>query len=154
MDFELNESQRKLAAMVRDFCVSEVKPQTFAVANLKPLTPEQLAYSAMQASGLTDAERKALGKNLTDTVVTRREHTLVTTGPYAFVRHPFYDTGILGVVAISLITANWFILLMGAAVMVLLIFRTKTEEENLLARFGESYREYMKRTGRFFPRIG
>jgi protein-S-isoprenylcysteine O-methyltransferase Ste14 len=60
----------------------------------------------------------------------------------------------LGVAAISLITANWFILLMGAAVMVLLIFRTKTEEENLLARFGESYRKYMKRTGRFLPRIG
>ena len=33
----------------------------------------------------------SLGKNLTDTVVTRREHTLVTWGPYRWVRHPFYD---------------------------------------------------------------
>src|SRR6516165_6033363 len=32
-----------------------------------------------------------LGKNLTDTVVTRQEHQLVTTGPYRWVRHPFYD---------------------------------------------------------------
>jgi protein-S-isoprenylcysteine O-methyltransferase Ste14 len=31
-----------------------------------------------------------LGKNLTDTVVTRQHHTLVTTGPYHWVRHPFY----------------------------------------------------------------
>ena len=31
-----------------------------------------------------------LGRNLTDTVVTRKEHTLVTTGPYQYVRHPFY----------------------------------------------------------------
>ena len=30
-----------------------------------------------------------LGKNLTDTVVTRKDHTLVTTGPYRWVRHPF-----------------------------------------------------------------
>ena len=35
----------------------------------------------------------SLGKNLTDTVVTRREHTLVTHGPYRWVRHPFYDVG-------------------------------------------------------------
>ena len=31
----------------------------------------------------------SLGKNLTDTVVTRKAHTLVTTGPYRWVRHPF-----------------------------------------------------------------
>ena len=33
---------------------------------------------------------QTLGKNLTDTVVTRKDHTLVTTGPYRYVRHPFY----------------------------------------------------------------
>ncbi len=94
------------------------------------------------------------GKNLTDTVVTRREHSLVTSGPYAWVRHPFYDTAALGTMAISLIAANWFILLTGFLVVALLIVRTKTEEEKLLARFGDSYREYMERTGRFIPRIG
>jgi isoprenylcysteine carboxyl methyltransferase (ICMT) family protein YpbQ len=35
----------------------------------------------------------SLGKNLTDTVVTRREHTLVTHGPYRWVRHPILDAG-------------------------------------------------------------
>ncbi len=33
-----------------------------------------------------------LGGNLTDTVVTRKSHTLVTAGPYRHVRHPFYLT--------------------------------------------------------------
>ncbi len=33
---------------------------------------------------------RSLGKNLTDTVVIRKEHTLVTSGPYRYVRHPFY----------------------------------------------------------------
>ena len=36
---------------------------------------------------------RTLGKNLTDTVVTRTAHTLVTKGPYRWVRHPFYFTG-------------------------------------------------------------
>ncbi len=96
----------------------------------------------------------SLGKNLTDTVVTRREHTLVTRGPYRWVRHPFYDSVALAVLANSLIAANWFLFLTGATVFVLIIIRTRKEEELLVARFGVAYRQYMERTGRFLPKIG
>ena len=94
-----------------------------------------------------------LGGNLTDTVVTRRDHVLVTHGPYRWVRNPFYDAAALMVLASSLMVGNWFLLLTGGLAFVLLVVRTRTEEEKLLARFGESYRAYMKRTGRFLPRI-
>ncbi|MDQ3115717.1 MAG: isoprenylcysteine carboxylmethyltransferase family protein [Verrucomicrobiota bacterium] len=97
---------------------------------------------------------RGLGTNLTDTVVTRREHTLVTHGPYRRVRHPFYDSMGLFILAASLIAANWFLLLSGSVVFFLIVVRTRREEENLLARFGEAYRAYMKKTGRFLPRIG
>ena len=96
---------------------------------------------------------RSLGKNLTDTVVTRREHTLVTSGPYRWVRHPFYGSLALCVLANSLVAANWFLFLSGSLLFVLIIIRTRTEEEKLLARFGDSYRAYMDRTGRFLPRI-
>lgn len=95
-----------------------------------------------------------LGRNLTDTVVTRQKHTLVLHGPYRWVRHPFYDSAALVMAAISLIAANWFLFVTGVAVSSLLIIRTQTEEEHLVARFGESYRKYMERTGRFLPGIG
>ena len=49
-----------------------------------------------------------LGPNLTDTVVTRKTHTLVTRGAYHWVRHPFYDSGALSVLADSLVASNWF----------------------------------------------
>jgi protein-S-isoprenylcysteine O-methyltransferase Ste14 len=94
-----------------------------------------------------------LGKNLTDTVVTRQKHTLVIHGPYRWVRHPFYDSAALLALALSLITANWFFFVTGVVLFCLLIIRTRTEEENLVARFGDSYRAYTKRTGRFLPRI-
>lgn len=94
-----------------------------------------------------------LGKNLTDTVVTRKEHTLVTTGPYRWVRHPFYVGFATVVLAISLITANWFFALGGAAAFVLLLLRTRKEEEKLIERFGDEYRRYMNQTGRFLPRL-
>jgi protein-S-isoprenylcysteine O-methyltransferase Ste14 len=57
------------------------------------------------------------------------------------------------ILAISLMAANWFLLLTGCAVVVLLVVRTRTEEEKLLARFGEDYRAYAQHTGRFLPRF-
>jgi protein-S-isoprenylcysteine O-methyltransferase Ste14 len=94
----------------------------------------------------------SLGRNLTDTVVTRREHTLVTHGPYRWVRHPFYDVGFLGLLAVTLLTANWFLALTGAVCIALLVYRTRTEEAKLIERFGDEYRAYRERTGAFFPR--
>jgi len=94
-----------------------------------------------------------LGKNLTDTVVTRKEHTLVITGPYRWVRHPFYTSGALALLANSLIAANWFLFVTGCVAILLLVIRTRKEEENLIARFGDDYRNYMQRTGRFVPRL-
>jgi metallo-beta-lactamase class B len=96
---------------------------------------------------------RSLGKNLTDTVVTRREHTLVLHGPYRYVRHPFYGSAAVLVLGMSLVAANWFFLLFGALLLSLLVIRTRTEEANLVARFGDSYRAYMRTTGRFFPRL-
>lgn len=96
---------------------------------------------------------RQLGRNLTDTVVTRRDHTLVTGGPYHWVRHPFYDAMALLIVAMALLAANWFILVTGAVVFLLLVVRTRTEEAQLLARFGDEYRTYRDRTGRFVPRL-
>ena len=97
---------------------------------------------------------RTLGKNLTDTVVTRAKHTLVVHGPYRWIRHPLYSSAGLLVVAISLITGNWFFFATGVALLCLLIMRTRTEEANLVARFGDSYQKYMERTGRFVPRLG
>ena len=96
---------------------------------------------------------RTLGRNLTDTVVTRKEHTLVTTGPYRWVRHPFYSAAALFTLASTLVTANWFFLAVGGLIFLLLAIRTRKEEANLLARFGSDYQNYMQRTGRFVPRL-
>ena len=77
-----------------------------------------------------------LGKNLTDTVVTRKEHTLVTSGPYRWIRHPFYLSAALAVFGNSFAAANWFLLLTGCVLVVLLMIRARKEEKNLIARFG------------------
>ena len=105
------------------------------------------------AGGLLIWTLHHLGPNLTDTVVTRREHTLVTGGPYRWVRHPFYDAVGLAILANSLTAANWFLLVTGGLTFMLMIVRARTEEEHLLTRFGDSYRQYVESTGRLVPRI-
>jgi protein-S-isoprenylcysteine O-methyltransferase Ste14 len=92
-----------------------------------------------------------LGPNLTDTVVTRKQATLVTTGPYRWVRHPFYLAFALTMVANSLATANVFVAVAGGLAFLLLVIRTRKEEDKLLEHFGEEYRRYMAKTGRFVP---
>jgi hypothetical protein len=58
----------------------EVEENAFAVANLRPLTPEQLAWSMMQATGLIDVERQAVKGNETALVakLAGNEPTFVT----------------------------------------------------------------------------
>jgi len=56
---------------------------------------------------------KTLGPNLTDTVVTRRAHTLVRRGPYRWVRHPFYVSVALLGIGSMLGTSSWFLALAG-----------------------------------------
>lgn len=94
-----------------------------------------------------------LGKNLTDTVVTRKHHTLVTNGPYRWVRHPFYVCIAGTILANALVAANVYVLVAGAALFTLLAIRVSREETRLLERFGEDYRAYRERTGAFWPRV-
>ncbi len=96
---------------------------------------------------------RSLGTNITDTVVTRARHTLVTTGPYRWVRHPFYVAAALAAAANSLVIANWFVAATGAAGVGLIVLRTRIEEEKLVERFGVEYKTYTACTGRFFPRL-
>ena len=95
-----------------------------------------------------------LGHNLTDTVVTRQNATLITSGPYRWVRHPFYVTLALFLVGTALVTDSGYLALTGAAVLLAIVARTRIEERNLVARFGRDYEDYMAHTGRFLPRIG
>ena len=94
-----------------------------------------------------------LGENVTPTAQIRENHTLVTSGPYRWVRHPMYSSGLVLFAAYSLLSANWFVAAMCGMAFVMLVIRLPTEEANLTERFGDEYRAYMQRTGKFLPRL-
>lgn len=95
----------------------------------------------------------SIGSGITPTSATRKEHKLVTRGIYRWVRHPLYGIGSFFIVSFGLMADNWFIALMGVLAFIGMAVRTPKEEANLIAKFGDEYREYMKKTGRFLPRL-
>lgn len=95
----------------------------------------------------------SIGTGITPTSATRTRHTLVTSGPYRWVRHPLYTIGSSVFLALGMIADNWFIALLGVLAFIAMAIRTPKEEANLIAKFGPEYREYMQRTGRFLPRL-
>ncbi len=95
----------------------------------------------------------SLGKNYSGTVVIKDSHTLVTSGPYRWVRHPIFTSYFALALSLFLLTTNWFVGLALLALSILLASRVEGEEALLLGRFGDEYRTYMRRTGRFLPRL-
>jgi len=96
----------------------------------------------------------SLGNSITPTSVTRKEHILITRGIYHYIRHPLYTIGASFFIAFGMMADNWFIVVLGILTFILMAVRTPKEEANLIQKFGDEYRDYMKRTGRFFPKLG
>ena len=97
---------------------------------------------------------RSLGLQVSETVLTKDQHQLVTRGPYRWIRHPLYATGLGLFASIGLMAANWFILAFAVIAMVGIRFAiVPIEEQQLLAKFGERYRSYMNRSGALMPRL-
>lgn len=95
----------------------------------------------------------SIGSGITPTSATRKEHTLVTNGIYRWVRHPLYSVGSSLFIAIGMMADNWFIAMLGVLTFILMALRLPKEEANLIEKFGNEYREYMKTTGAFLPKL-
>ena len=96
----------------------------------------------------------SIGSGITPTSATRKEHKLVTRGIYRWIRHPLYTIGSSFIVSFGMMADNWFITAFGILAFILMAVRTPKEEANLIEKFGDEYREYMKHTGRFLPKLG
>jgi protein-S-isoprenylcysteine O-methyltransferase Ste14 len=96
----------------------------------------------------------ALGRNFSMSLTIKDEQTLITRGPYRFVRHPMYSAFVLLWLVFFLLSQNWFLGATGlAAFALVMLVRTPREERMMFERFGEQYALYMARTGRYLPTL-
>ncbi|MFW9769158.1 MAG: methyltransferase [Candidatus Thorarchaeota archaeon] len=96
---------------------------------------------------------KTLDRQYSACLQIKQSHMLITEGPYARVRHPMYTVLNMFSFGVSLLTANFLIIILSVLVIIQFPFVARKEEEMLLETFGDEYSEYMKRTGRFLPRM-
>ncbi len=97
---------------------------------------------------------RALGTNVSETVLTKSTQKLVTVGPYRWVRHPLYTMGLALFLGVGLMSDSGFILAFAIlAVVAVRLIVIPLEERELVARFGDEYWTYMRDTGRLFPRL-
>lgn len=82
----------------------------------------------------------------------KARYVLATGGPYSYVRHPVYLGESLGTIFAFLATGVW-INVFGVVSWFALMEQAKAEEASLERRFGKIYTDYMKKTGRFFPKL-
>jgi len=108
---------------------------------------------ALLGFGLLQWSQNTLGRNWSDTPRMIKEQSLITSGPYQYIRHPIYTAFFLILSSTFLISANWMI---GAAWIGMSVIeiasRIQFEESLMIEYFGDQYREYMKKTGRLLPR--
>jgi protein-S-isoprenylcysteine O-methyltransferase Ste14 len=102
--------------------------------------------------GLWSWTHVALGTLWSAQLQLRANHRLVTSGPYYRIRHPMYTAILIWAASLGFLIANWVPFLFAVLVVLFLVGRVPREEEMMIEQFGDEYREYMKRTGRFFPK--
>lgn len=81
------------------------------------------------------------------------QHTLVTGGPYRWVRHPMYTAVLAFFVGSALVSANGVIIAPAGVSSWVVLARMGDEEAMMMTQFGEAYRAYMARTGRLLPTL-
>jgi protein-S-isoprenylcysteine O-methyltransferase Ste14 len=84
----------------------------------------------------------------------RDSQVLVREGVYRYIRHPAYASFILEHIAVPLFGNAWWSL--GAALLIyvpVLLVRIRFEEEALIGKFGDQYREYRRKTGALIPHL-
>jgi protein-S-isoprenylcysteine O-methyltransferase Ste14 len=98
---------------------------------------------------------KSLKENYAPEIVILKNHNLVTTGIYKFIRHPQYLSQVLSDLGAGLALMNFLVL--PAVILLelpLLYLRAKMEDEIMLKYFGDDFTAYKKRSGFFIPFIG
>lgn len=109
-----------------------------------------IAATLLFLSALEAARRVPLPRTFVDDPGPR---ALITTGPFAVIRHPFYLAYSLAWLGAPVATHGPVITLMAVVAIGFYVIAARREEKQLEQRFGEAYRAYKMGTGMILPSI-
>jgi protein-S-isoprenylcysteine O-methyltransferase len=83
-----------------------------------------------------------------------RDHKIVDSGPYRFVRHPSYTGLLLQCVGLALVLGTVLsLIIIVVPTLLVLFYRIRVEERALLTNLGDGYADYSRRTKRLLPGV-
>ncbi|MBN2009855.1 isoprenylcysteine carboxylmethyltransferase family protein [candidate division KSB1 bacterium] len=95
-----------------------------------------------------------LRRYFTTNVVIQRDHQIIRTGLYRYIRHPSYSGALLSFWGLGLAFCNWIsIIVLIVPITFAFLKRIQLEEQALLTAFGEQYSSYRKTTRALIPWI-
>lgn len=95
---------------------------------------------------------RVLDKFWSHQVEIREEHRLIMEGPYRYLRHPNYLCLLAEVVGFPLVSNSYLACVLAIVLYVpLLLLRIRYEEEALIEKFGNAYREYRQEVPALIP---
>jgi protein-S-isoprenylcysteine O-methyltransferase Ste14 len=141
-----------VAAMLRSPSLREFLAETQRSASHSEVLAWTGVALCVLGFGLAIIARWQLGRNW-GMPMSRKEHPeLVTSGPYAHLRHPIYTGLILAMLGSAIgVNISWALLLVPVSAY--FIYSARQEESAMLQLFPEQYAAYMSRTGMLVPRL-
>lgn len=111
--------------------------------------------AAVTASGLLFSlwGRRYLGRNWSRAVTIKKDHQLITGGPYSLVRHPIYTGLLVGLCGGALALGEWRGLVAVGLVFIALLRKLRLEEQWMRVQCGESYENYFRQVRALVPYI-
>jgi protein-S-isoprenylcysteine O-methyltransferase Ste14 len=148
----------RLSALILAATLLSLPSVPLPLLNERFLPPGELCFwsgAAITASGLLFSVwgRRHLGSNWSQEVTLKKDHELITSGPYALVRHPIYTGLLLAFIGSAVARDEWRGLIAVALVFGALWYKLRLEEKWMRAQFGESYEAYSRRVSALVPYI-
>ncbi|MCX8105071.1 MAG: isoprenylcysteine carboxylmethyltransferase family protein [Ignavibacterium album] len=97
---------------------------------------------------------KTLGEYYSQEIAIRKEHKIISAGPYKIIRHPQYLSQIFVDLAGAIATLSFVLFPLALIQIPFLILRAKEEEKLFLKYFPEEFRTYKEKSGFMLPFIG
>lgn len=106
------------------------------------------------SAGINICGRFFLKANWGNQIRLYEDHTLITKGPFKYVRHPLYASTIAMLIGFGFLQADYLVVLLTIFIFIpMMAYRASQEDKMLLELFKDRYAEYKERTGMFFPKI-
>jgi len=97
---------------------------------------------------------KTLGENYSQDILIKKNHQLVTKGPFRIIRHPQYMSQILLDLGGAAATLSYIVAPIAIIQILFILLRASVEDKLMAKHFGNEFSSYKKKSGFVLPFIG